>query len=72
MAITYTQDDLDALKEILLTGAGSVQIGDKKIEYRSQSQILALIKMVQENLEDSSSDDPTGTIQATYSKGRVE
>lgn len=72
MAIVYTQAQLDALNEILLTGAGEVQIGDRKIRYRDQDQILALIKMVQENLAaqvPAAEYVETSRIQITYTKG---
>jgi hypothetical protein len=71
MAITYTQADLDALNQALLTGAEEVTIGDRKIKYRSQEHLLALIKMVQAAVEgtDQSTDSPN-IVQATYSKGR--
>ncbi len=73
MAIVYTQTDLDNLKEALLTGADEVTIGDRRIRYRSQAQLMSLIKTVKEYLEGST--DLTiqaKTIQATYSKGRSE
>jgi hypothetical protein len=73
MAITFTQTDLDNLKEALLTGAEEVVIGDRKIRYRSQSHLLQLIKMAQESIEGvATSTTSTSLIQATYNKGRVE
>lgn len=52
--LVFTQDDLDALKEALLTGAEEVQIGDRRIRFRSKAELLDLIKLVQESLEDAS------------------
>jgi hypothetical protein len=70
LAITFTQSDLDALKEALLTGALEVQIGERRIRYRSQAEILQVIKAIQTYLdgEDTSEVKPN-RIQATFSKG---
>lgn len=72
-SITYTQTDLDNLKEALLTGAEEVVIGDRKIRYRGQQHLLQLIKMVQDSINGAIS-STTGTapnlIQATFKKGQ--
>lgn len=73
MAIVYTQADLDSLKEALLSGAEEVQIGDRKIRYRSRADLLATIKMVQESIDNTANSSvSTNLIQATYKKGRSE
>jgi hypothetical protein len=62
MALTFTQADLDALKEAFVTGALEVQIGDRRVKYRSQSELLAAIDMVQNALNgvsDDIDDNPT-------------
>lgn len=71
--MTFTTADLDALKAALLTGAKSVQIGDRKIEYRDQSEIIKTIKMIETYLagESTSADSPK-VIQTTYRKGYSE
>lgn len=66
---TYTQGDLDSIKEALLTGAVEVQIGDRKIKYRSQKEILELKKMVENDLASQSSSVSPNVIKAKYSKG---
>lgn len=72
-SITYTQTDLDNLKEALLTGAEEVVIGDREIRYRGQQHLLQLIKMVQDSINGAIS-STTGTtpnlIQATFKKGQ--
>lgn len=68
MAITFTSNDLVALKQALLTGANEVQIGDRRVKYNSPSEILRVIRMVEEYLN-ASSTDSIKTIQASYSKG---
>jgi len=69
MAIVYTQADLDNLKDALLTGATEVRIGDRIIVYRSQAEILQLIKLVQSQLSSSTSSSAS-LVQAKYKKGQ--
>lgn len=70
MAITFTTTDLDNLKAALLTGAQEVTIGDRKIVYRSQAQLLQAIKMVQTFLDGAATEDAQPSlIQATFKKG---
>jgi hypothetical protein len=70
--VTFTQQDLETLKEALLTGAEEVQIGDRKIKYRGQDQILAAMKMVQDYLSGVTSDISSNpsVVQAGYSRSR--
>jgi hypothetical protein len=69
MAITFTSADLDALKEALLSGATEVSIGDRRIRYKSQAEIIQAIKMVQAALDGVPSESTT-QIAATFSKGQ--
>jgi hypothetical protein len=71
MALTFTQSDLNALKAALVTGALEVQIGDKRVKYRSQSELLAAIKMVDEAVNGISTDvdENPNTIKAGFSRG---
>lgn len=68
MAITYTEADLAAAKAALLTGAGEVQIGDRRIKYRTQAELLQLINLIQTAISGSGGENPN-TIQASFSKG---
>lgn len=71
-AITFTQTDLDNLKEALVTGAEEMVIGDKKIRFRSQKHLLELIKLAQESINgDATSTTSSSTIQGTFSKGKA-
>jgi hypothetical protein len=72
MAVTYTQADLDALKDALVTGASEVQIGDRKIRYRSQAELLQAMKIVEAQLTPVSTSVSTSLIQGTYRKGQSE
>lgn len=71
MSLTFTQADLDRLKEAYLTGATKVQVGDRTIEYRSQKDLLAAIKNVQEYIDGAQTDvdDNPDIIRATFSRG---
>ena len=67
--MTFTQADLANLKAALLTGALEVSVGDRTIRYRSQTEIIALIKLIETQLAGSGAEN-TSKIQATYSKGK--
>lgn len=69
MAVGYTSDDLAALKAALVTGATKVQIGDREISYRTKSELLDLIRIVQAELSAPSTSSSPNLIKATFSKG---
>jgi len=66
----YTEDDLNALKEALLTGASSIRIGDRQVNFRTTAELKALIKEVQDSLEIDEGSTPVNVsnIKATWSK----
>jgi hypothetical protein len=70
MALVFTQTDLDALKAAFVTGALEVQIGDRRVKYRSQAELLAAIKMVEQAVSGVSEDidNNPSVIQATFSR----
>jgi len=70
MALTFTSDDLANAKAALTSGAMEVQIGDRRVKYRSQNEILELIAMIEDYLNgvDSTTDNPR-MIQAGFSRG---
>lgn len=68
--ITFTQADLDNLKAALVSGASEVQIGDRKVKYKSQKEILEAIRIVQQSLEDASPSS-VNVIPTGFSKGKV-
>jgi hypothetical protein len=70
MAIVYTQADLDVLKEALLTGASVVRIDGREVRYRTQAELLQLIKAVQEQVDAASSSQSSSMVQATFTKGK--
>lgn len=73
MATTYTQTDLDNLNEALMTGASEIQIGEKKIVFRSVAELRSLIRQVERQLSGASSSTTSpNVVQATFSKGESE
>lgn len=75
MALTFTQADLDALKAAFVTGALTVEIGDRKVTYRSQRDLLAAINMVDAAINGISDDidNNANVVQSGYArKPRVD
>lgn len=70
MSLVFTQANLDDLKAALISGAMEVQIGDRRVKYRSQAELLAAIKMVQNYLDGVSTDveDNPNVIVSSYSR----
>lgn len=50
MALTFTQEQLDALTEAYALGATKVQIGDRVLEYRSLSDMRKIIEQIKASL----------------------
>jgi hypothetical protein len=74
MALVFTQTDLDNLKAALVSGVLRVRIGDRDVQYRSQSDIMAAIKLVSQYLDGQATTSNTSPnlIKATFSKGSIE
>lgn len=49
----FTQQDLDNLKEALVSGAATVMVNGRSITYRSKQDLLDLIKLVEDSLAGS-------------------
>lgn len=69
MGLGFTEADLEQLKTALASGALEVQIGDRRVKYQSIKDLLAVINMVQAELEGVDTDTAPSMIQATFSKG---
>lgn len=68
--MTFTQTDLDALKEALVSGVLEVSIGDRRVKYRTQAELLAVIKMVEDSMEASTDlESNPSMIQAGFKRG---
>ena len=68
--MTFTQEDLDNLKEALLSGAASVMVNGRSITYRSKQDLIDLIRMVEDSLngDDVSGDELSSIIVGRYSR----
>jgi hypothetical protein len=67
MSLGFTTADLAALKSALASGATEVQIGDRRVKYQSLKDMIAIIKMVQEELDGVTADtDNPSMIKASY------
>lgn len=71
MALVFTQTDLDNLKAAYVSGAEEVQIGDRKIRYKSQKDLLSAIQNVQNYLDGISTDvtENPNVVVGSYSRG---
>lgn len=68
--MNFTLSDLNNLKAALVTGAMSVQIGDRTITYRSQSEIISLIKLIDAQLNPPAvTATSPDIVSAKFSKG---
>lgn len=68
--ITYTEADLEALKEALVSGASEVSIGDRRVKYKSHEEIVQAMKIVQASLDAQASKTTQNNFPATFSKGQ--
>ena len=67
--MAFQQSDLDALNAALVSGAKYVRIGDRLIEYRTQTELVALIAYVQSQIAaPAASTTSPDLIQASFSK----
>lgn len=68
--VTWTSTDLANAKAALATGALEVQIGDRRVKYRSQDELIRLIQMIESYLNGttSTSDNPS-VVKAGFSRG---
>ena len=48
--MTFTQQDLDNLKEALVSGATTIMVNGRSITYRSKQDLLSIIKLVEDSL----------------------
>lgn len=70
MSLVFTETDLNNLKAALVSGALRVRIGDRDVIYRSQTEILKLIEMIQNYLQGASAQTCTANIvPVIYKKG---
>lgn len=67
--MTYTLEQLDALKRALATGERRVTFGDKTVEYRSIDELRAAIRAVEFELARGAGAVSKRQIRVTTAKG---
>lgn len=67
--MTYTLEQLDALKRALATGERRVTFGDKTVEYRSIDELRAAIRAVESELARGVGSASKRQIRVTTAKG---
>lgn len=67
--MTYTSEQLDALKRALATGERRVSFGDKMVEYRSIEELQAAMRTVKAELARDTGKSTKRQIRVTTAKG---
>ena len=67
--MSYSTEQLDALRRALVTGERRVSFGDKTVEYRSVEELLAAIRTVEGALARAAGSRPTRQVRITTGKG---
>jgi hypothetical protein len=65
--MAYTQDDYDALKSAIASGATRVEYGDKRIEYRSLAEMKTILADMAKSLGFTTR--TSGRTNGNFSKG---
>lgn len=65
----YTDQQLQALKDALATGARRVRFGDREIEYRTVEELKAAIAAAETELAKTSGTPTTRQIRISTQKG---
>lgn len=66
----FTQQDLDNLKEALVSGAATVMVNGRSVTYRSKQDLLDLIKLVEDDLagNDISGEDLSSVVIGGFNR----
>ena len=67
--MSYTTDQLNALRQALATGERRVTFGDKTVEYRSVEELQAAIREVEAALAKENATPLARQIRITTAKG---
>ncbi len=67
--MSYSTEQLEALRRALVTGERRVSFGDKTVEYRSVEELLAAMRTVEAELARAAGSRPTRQVRITTSKG---
>lgn len=69
--MAYTQEDLDNINEAIATGAKTVEIQGRKVEYRSLEEMIAIKKLISDEVNPpapSSDGSSVNKVTPTFSK----
>lgn len=67
--LNFTEQDLNNLKDALKSGVTTVTIGNRSMTYRSLDDILKLIKLIENNINDTASESTTNVVSGFSRKG---
>lgn len=68
--MTFTQTELDVLKQAYASGVLRVTHEGKTVEYGSETDLLRRIRMIEGELRAATSQDTTGSVSfASFSRG---
>jgi multidrug resistance efflux pump len=67
--MSYTTQQLEALRKALATGERRVSFGDRTVEYRSIDELKAAIREVEAELARTAGEPRTRQIRVTTGKG---
>lgn len=71
--MSWTQTDVDNLKEAIASGAAEIQFSDRRIKFRSKQEMLDLLKLMQDDIagsNDANSEEVSKFQSVDFSKGK--
>ncbi len=67
--MAFTREQYDALKEAIAGGELVVRYADRHVTYRSLSEMVRLLRLMEADLEPQPGDGPRGRTYTSFSKG---
>ena len=67
--MSYTQEDISELKRALATGATSVKIADRIINYRSVEEIQRILSIIENEIAGNTNANSIKPYYVSYNKG---
>ncbi|RYJ63241.1 phage head-tail joining protein [Pseudomonas songnenensis] len=67
--MAFTREQYDALKEAIAGGELMVRYADRHVTYRSLSEMIRTLNLMEQDLEPPASDTPRGRTYTSFSKG---
>ncbi len=72
MAVTFTQDDLDTLKDALVTGLTELTVQGRQMKFRTKDELVSLINMIENQLNASTTDPETDFVVGGFDKRNTD